>query len=163
MRSRLLFALAVLVTMQALLIRPAWSQDGAVAPVSRGGPAPRHFYTDRWWWVGRAVSGAAVTVDAASTMTAARACPGCVEDSYLFSYGRPTPGRTAARAGLGFGISTVFAIAEWWVMRRAPRRNPWTIGSYVDVPITDGVVHGWAAEHNYALASDCRRAVLVCK
>jgi hypothetical protein len=163
MTKRLLLTLAVLVTIQVTDSPKAWSQDGAAVPDTGGGVRHRVFYRDKWWWVGRAVSAAAIIVDGASTMAALRECPGCAEDAFLFPSAHPSAGGTAARGLVGFAISTAASIGEYEVMRDVPRHNGWALASYLADPITQGVIHGWAAAHNYSLADECRRAVVVCR
>lgn len=123
---------------------------------------PKHFYTDKWWLLGRVVSAAATGVDAWSTGDALQACPGC-QDRFAF-FPVHSKGTIAAAASLGFGISTGFSIAEWYL---GPRRNSGKsfarIVAYAAQPVTDGVAHGWDANNNWTLVAQCRSARLVCK
>lgn len=163
MTHKTLLSSVIVLCSLALTVLPAGAQSRGAVPVVEGRSRHRVFYRDKWGWVGRAVSAAAIIVDGASTQTASAQCPGCVEGGYLWDGARITPGRTAERSLVGFLLSSGFSIAEFEVMRSEPRRSGWSLTAYLAQPVTDGISHGWAAAHNYSFASDCLRAVLVCK
>ena len=116
------------------------------------------FYKNGYWWLGRAVSAAAITVDVVSTEHTYKYCPSC-GDAFPFFSTKGT-GHGIAAGLVDLGISTGFTIGEYHFSQYGSR--PWRIFGYVAEPITDGITHGWAADHNYKVAAECRQAGIVC-
>lgn len=122
------------------------------------------FYKNGYWWLGRAVSAAAVTVDVISTERALKACPGCGDSFMFFNVNSNT--RAVDAGFVGFGISTLASIGEYHFSQEIPaghRVSGWHLLGYLASPVTDGIAHGWGAAHNFELVSDCQSARLVCK
>lgn len=125
----------------------------------------KHFYTDKWWWLGRAASAGAVGVDAWSTGSYLNACPSCGDQFPFFNV--HSRGTIAGAAIIDFGISTGFSILEWEVgPKLATGKSGYRIAGYIAQPVTDGIAHGWAANHNWQFAAqyraECRKAQLSC-
>jgi hypothetical protein len=115
----------------------------AVVPVEA---SPRHWFTDKKWWVGEAIIATSVALDAHSTC---QAVGRGVETSIAF----PGPRSCGATAGISFGafgFYTALHAAEWHVGHEDPNRvirglTPWMISAAV------APIHLHAAVHNYSL------------
>jgi hypothetical protein len=123
---------------------------------------PKHFYTDKWWWVGRAVSAVAVGVDAWSTGSYLAACPACGDQFPFFDV--HSKGSIAGAATISFAISTGFSALEWrFGPKIASGKSGYRIAGYIMQPVTDGIAHGWAANHNWQFVAQCRKVQLSCQ
>jgi hypothetical protein len=125
---------------------------------------PKHFYTDKWWWVERVASAAAVGVDAWSTSDYLNVCPACGDSFPWFKL--HSKGTIAGAAAIGFGLSTGVSLITWRVgVAEGPQDHTDALGkfSYVDDPMWEGILHGWAANHNWQFVAQCRRSALSCQ
>lgn len=116
-----------------------------VAPLA--GAAPKHWYSDKKWWAGEAVIGAAVFLDMHSTARA-MGNPANVETNFILGP-HPSDGRIAL-VGLGaFSYWTTFHALDWHFGHDDTK--PWRILGYTAIPAAALAVHLPAAIHNYEL------------
>lgn len=116
------------------------------------------FYKNKWWWIGRGVSAAAIAADAISTNSLTSRYPAGGDNFPFFTPN--TPGKIVGASFIDLGYSTAFSIIEYHVSAKLSR--PWRFIAYTEMPITDGIAHGWATSHNYSVLYDCTHAHLTC-
>jgi len=108
---------------------------------------PRHWYTDKWFWVGEGVGVAARTLDCTSTQQ--RLSQGYAEGNLLVG---PHPGRGAV-IGLCVGSEAALTglhIVSWKYSHNEPSKLWRNVGRW-EVPAIQGGVFGSAAARNYSL------------
>jgi hypothetical protein len=113
----------------------------------------KHWYTDRFWWIGEAVIAAAFAADAHSSSYVRDRCPGCVETNLLLG-SHPSNRAIAVDSSLFFGLYTAFHIGSW---EACPDPNgddkAWRVACYTAIPAIIGPLKIRAAIHNYNLAA----------
>lgn len=142
------------ITLMALLLLGLFATQDAVA-------RPKHFYTDKWWWLGRGFSATAVGLDAWSTGSYLNVCSTCADSFPLFNVN--SRGTIAGASIIDFAISTGFSVVEWHLGPRLSDGKPVDrLLGYFGQPAVDGALHGWAATTNWEFAARCRAAELSC-
>lgn len=116
------------------------------------GPAsarPKHFYTDKKFWLSEAVIGTAIFLDYHST---AQHRLGTESSPLLGTH--PSTGRIAGIGILDFGAETGFNIAFYKIARiggQANETRTWDTLGYLSQPTISLATHLPAAIHNYGL------------
>jgi hypothetical protein len=111
--------------------------------------APRHWYTDKKWWIGESVNLLATGLDANSTCCALSR--GSTEGNIILG---PHPScRNVAGMQMGAAFYwTFFHVLDWhfWNNPEAPVPNrALRIIGYTAIPVAAAAIHGSAAIHNY--------------
>ena len=129
-------------TIMALLITMALFCGSADAK-------PRHWYTDKKWWIGEAVITAAVVADAHST---SRGVGMGFTERNTWAFGsRPSNGRIAGVSAGYFAIQTTLHATAWHVERNETNKY-WNTAKYVGVPAAVAIINGHNAALNYQLS-----------
>lgn len=109
---------------------------------------PKHWYTDKKWWVGTALMGAAIAADAHST---SRGVGMGLQERNTWAFGsRPSNARIAGISLGYFAIQTSLHAAAWHVERNETSK-PWNVLKYTALPTTVLVINGHDAAKNYQL------------
>lgn len=115
-----------------------------VAPLA--GAAPKHWYSDKKWWAGEAVIGAAVFLDMHSTSQALH--NGNTESNFLLGP-HPSDGRVAAFGVGAFAYWTTAHAVDWHFFHN--ELLGFRIFGYTAIPTAALITHLPAAIHNYGL------------
>lgn len=122
-----------------------------VAALARSADAtPRHWYTDKKWWVGEAVIVGSTMADAASTCRGVGR--GGVEQNMILGPS-PSCGHVFAFEVGATGYWTFFHALDWHLMNG---ENPdaklgWRVFGYTVIPIAAFAVNGSAAIQNFGV------------
>jgi hypothetical protein len=91
-----------------------------------------------------------------------RRVPGLSGSIYPF-FNLRSKGTIAGAAIIDFGISTGFSAVVWDLGPKSRSgKSGYRIVGYIDIPVTDVIAHGWAANHNWQFVTQCRKARLSC-
>lgn len=108
--------------------------------------APRHWYTDKKWWLGEAVIAGAVFVDYHSTAINR----GVGGETNPFLGPHPTTRGLVIVGASAFTYWTTLHAVEWHIGHDDPNKA-WRIVGYTAIPVVAAAIHGTAAAHNYSL------------
>jgi len=108
---------------------------------------PRHWYTDKKWWVGEFFVAASIGADAASTV---QRTGRQVEGNHLLGK-NPSRRSVIGVAVLSMSIQTSLHAEAWHITVGEDDTKPWRLVAYTGVPIICMSIYGTAAVHNYHL------------
>lgn len=115
---------------------------------SIGAARPRHWFTDKKWWLGEFFIAAAIGADAHSTV---QRTGRQIEGNHLL--GRdPSRVKVIGLATLSFGLQTTYYAACWHLTTGEDDAKGWRIVGYTAIPVTVVSIYGLkGAIHNYQL------------
>jgi hypothetical protein len=133
-------------------MRKSFALALAVATIAGpAGAAPRHWYSDKKWWIGEAVNIGATMADANSTCRALRR--GAVEENMVLG-ARPSCGQAYALEVGAAGYWTFFHALNWhwWDGQNPDPKLGWRLYGYASIPVAVFAINGSAAIHNYGVS-----------
>lgn len=119
---------------------------------------PKHFYTDKKFWLSEIVIGTAVFLDYHSTATHLYGN----ETSPLLGF-HPSSGKVAGIGLLDFGVETGLNISFYKIARiggQANETRTWDMLGYITQPTISLATHLPAAIHNYGLQPGADSGIL---
>ncbi len=114
---------------------------------------PKHWYKDRFWWIGEAVIAGILATDAYSTAVGRSRCPTC-DESNIFLGKHPTNGQIT-RASIAFlGIGSTLHAFAWKACPDVNRRSrAWRVVCNAAVPSIGAAVVPPRIIRNFGLKS----------
>lgn len=108
---------------------------------------PRHWYTDKKWYLGEFFVAASIGADAASTVQRTNR----QIEGNRFLGRNPSRQKVIGVALLSMSLQTSYHALAWHLTVGEDDTRPWRIVSYTAVPIICMSIYGTAAVHNYHL------------
>jgi hypothetical protein len=121
---------------------------------------PKHWYTDKKWWVGETANILAVGLDADSSCQALRT--GATEGNVLLGP-RPSCGKVVGVELGAAGYWTFFHALDWHLFLHdvdpSASNRGYRIFEYSVIPAVVAITHGSAAIHNFKVAHSLQKAI----